>query len=201
MSNHVFPTGILFNAPVCVLAKVLKHVTASAAETELSAICANAREATLFRQALQDMGHPQGPAPVNTDNTTADGITSEKMKAKHLKGADNRLHWMKDRVAQGQFDVHWESAETNLADHASKHHSPAHHRKVRPICTHQGSKSPSTVQGCVNTLKGLAGVRHPTCKEECGTRDPAPPSNAPHWSRPTSVMRSHTRPARSQSLI
>lgn len=108
--------GILFNAPVCVLAKVLKHVTASVAETKLGAICANAQEATLFRQTLQDMGHPQGPTPVKADDTTADGIVSEKMKAKCLKGADNRLHWMKDRAAQGQFNVCWESAETNLAD-------------------------------------------------------------------------------------
>ena len=147
------------------------------------------------------MAPPQGPAPIKTDNTTADGIISKRMKAKHLKGADNRLCWMKDRVKQGEFDICWESAETNLADHTSKHHSPAHHQQVRPICTCQGSKSPLTVQGCVDMLKGLAGVRHPTCKEECGRRTPAPPPSTPRWSRPTSVTRSHTRPTRLKSLL
>ena len=53
----------------------------------------------------------------------------------------------------------------------------------------------------VNTLKGLAGVRHPTCKEEYGRRALAPPPSTPRWSRPTSVMRSHTRPARLKSLL
>ena len=131
----------------------------------------------------------------------ADGIISERMKAKYLKGADNRLYWMKDRVKQGEFDVCWESAETNLADYTSKHHSPSHHRKARPIHTYQGANSPSTMQRCVNTLKGLAGVRHPTCKEEYGRRAPAPPPSTPHWSRPTSIIRSYTRPTRLKSLL
>ena len=158
--------GTTFNAPIYVLAKVLKHVTASAAETEIGAIYLNAREATIFRQTLADMGHPQQATPIKTDNTTARGIIDETMKAKYLKGADMRLNWMKDRVARGEFHVYWESAETNLADYPTKHHSPTHHRTVRPIWTHQPGKSPETMQGCVNILKGLAGVRHPTCYDE-----------------------------------
>ena len=75
-----------------------------------------------------------------------------------------RLHWMKDRVERDICDVCWEPAETNLADCPTKHHSPTHHRAVRPIYTYQGDQSPATVQGCVNVLKGLTATRHPASK-------------------------------------
>ena len=40
--------GKMFNGPICTLAKVLKHVTASAAETKLGAMYSNAREGATF---------------------------------------------------------------------------------------------------------------------------------------------------------
>ena len=64
-----------------------------------------------------------------------------------------RVNWMKDRVEQNQFEVCWEPAITNLGDYHTKRHGPAHHRTVRPICTHQYGKSPETLQGCVNILR------------------------------------------------
>lgn len=99
--------GKMFNGPICILAKVLKHVTASAAETELGAIHSNAREGTIFRQTLEELGHHQAATPIKTDNATARGILDESMKARHLKGADMRLHWMKDRVENKTCDVCW----------------------------------------------------------------------------------------------
>ena len=56
--------GKMFNGPICILAKVLKHVTASAAETELGAICSNAREGMIFRQTLEELGHQQPATPI-----------------------------------------------------------------------------------------------------------------------------------------
>ena len=140
----------MLNGPICTLAKVLKHATASAAETELGAIHSNAREGTIFRQTLEELGHHQAATPIKADNTTARGVLDESMKARHLKGADMRLHWMKDRVESKMCDVCWEPAANNLADYPTKHHSPAHHQKVRPIHTHIEYQSPTTMQGCVN---------------------------------------------------
>ena len=145
--------GTLFNGAIYNLVKVLKHVCASAAEAEIGALYANAREATIFRNTLEDMGHPQPPTPIKTDNTTANGILDDSMEAKYLKGADMRVNWLKDRVEQNQFEVYWEPAITNLGDYHTKRHGPAHHRTVRPIYTHQYGKSPETLQGCVNILR------------------------------------------------
>ena len=94
------------------------------------------------------------------------------MKARHLKGADMRLHWMKDRVESKTCDVCWEPSANNLADYPTKHHSPAHHQKVRPIYTHIEYQSPTTMQGCVNTLSGLNATRPPVHK----AAKPAPAS-------------------------
>ena len=109
---------------------------------------------------LIGVGHQQGPTPIKTGNAAAQGTLTETVEAKYLKGADMRLNWMKDRVEQGQCGACWGPAAANLADYPTKHHPPTHHRTVRPICTHQGGHSPTTVQGCVNMLKGLAATRH-----------------------------------------
>ena len=47
---------------------------ASAAESEIGAAFDNAREALPLRQALIDLGHPQPPTPIRTDNSTANGF-------------------------------------------------------------------------------------------------------------------------------
>ena len=119
------------------------------------------------------------PASIKTDNTTARGILDETMKAKYLKGADLMVNWMKDRVQQGQFGVYWESAETNLGDYPTKHHSPTHHRKIRPIYTYDAALSPSTVQGCVNIMKDLTVNRRANIENTESTRTTTPikPSN------------------------
>jgi hypothetical protein len=42
-----------------------------------------------------------------------------------------RFYWVRDRVAQRHFVVHWRRGADNLADYFTKHHSPSHHRLMR----------------------------------------------------------------------
>ena len=44
---------------------------------------------------------------------------------------DMRFYWIRDRVRQGHFLVHWRKGNDNLADYHTKHHSPSHHRLKR----------------------------------------------------------------------
>lgn len=64
----------LFNGPIYILAKIIKNVMASAAEAEVASLFLNAQEAVQIRLTRIDMGHPQPPPPLRTDNTTAQGI-------------------------------------------------------------------------------------------------------------------------------
>jgi hypothetical protein len=43
----------------------------SAAEAEIGAVFRNAKEGAVLRTTLEELGHPQPPTPMETDNTTA----------------------------------------------------------------------------------------------------------------------------------
>jgi hypothetical protein len=78
------------------------------------------------------------------------------------------LYWIKDRVKQGQFDVYWGPGYQNMADYFTKHHSPAHHKRMRKICIHDDEQPinqkgirDSALRGCVNTSgKASAQIPH-----------------------------------------
>ena len=78
------------------------------------------------------MGHPQPPTPLQTDNSTAEGVVNNTVQPKRTKSMDMRFHWLRDRsVNQKQFRIYWRPGKTNLADYFTKHHSPAHHHNMR----------------------------------------------------------------------
>jgi hypothetical protein len=144
--------GKLFNGPILVLAKIIKNVMASAAEAEVAGIYMNAQLAVGFRTCLIEMGHPQPPTPIRTDNTTARGIITGTIKQKRSKAIDMRFYWLNDRYKQDQFDYVWGKGCENMGDAPTKHHAGSHHLKIRPIMLHIKNKSPKTMQGCVELL-------------------------------------------------
>ena len=118
----------------------------------------------IFRRALHGMGHTQKSTPATAGATTARAILGSNAPGRYLKGAGMRLHWMKDRVKRNIFTIKWKSARTNLGHYPTKAHKPALHRKIRPIYTYQKDQSPTTMQGCVNILGGVAAIRQPITK-------------------------------------
>ena len=144
--------GTIINTPIYVLAKVIKNVMASAAEAEIGALFMNEQEAVPFRHCLQELGHPQPPTPVRTDNSTAHGYVNNSIKQKRSKAMDMRFHWLKDRAQQEQFKVIWVKGAHNFADYPTKHHPASHHKKTRPIWLYVKDKSPRTLQGCIELL-------------------------------------------------
>jgi hypothetical protein len=49
---------------------------------------------------------------------------------------DMRFYWVKDRVEQDQFNVGWAPGDTNMGDYFTKHHSTAHHKRMRSYYLH-----------------------------------------------------------------
>jgi hypothetical protein len=125
----------LTNGEMLIISTVLKHIMSSAAEAEIGAVFINAKEGAVFRTTLQELGHPQPPVALETDSTTATGYRNGTIEQKHTKAMDMRFYWIKDRVKQGQFNVYWGPGYQNLADYFTKHHSPAHHKRMREIYT------------------------------------------------------------------
>ena len=66
-----------------------------------------------------------------------------------------RFYWLRERKAQGNFDIFWESGKTNKTDYHTKHHSVQHHQDVRHQYVWDGQPptanhlSHSDTQGCV----------------------------------------------------
>ena len=135
-------TLIQNNGPVHVLCLTMREIVSSAAEAELGALFYNGKEVAHMREALQNMGHPQPPTPIQTDNTTAIGISTDSVKQKRSKAMDMRFYWTRDRVRQGQFHIYWKPGKYNKADYFTKHHPAKHHQAIRSTYLFQpGSKN------------------------------------------------------------
>jgi hypothetical protein len=155
------------NGAILIISKVLKHVMSLLAEAEIEAVFINAKEGAVLRTTLEELGHPQPPTSMETDNTTATGYINGALKQKRTKAMDMRFYWIKDRVKQGHFNVYWGPGYQNLSDYFTKYHSPAHHKRMREIYIH-ADKQPinrkgtrdSALRGYVNT-SGKAGAQIP----------------------------------------
>jgi hypothetical protein len=125
------------NGATHIVCNLLTMVTASAAEAETAGLFYNGQEAQMIRTALEEMGWPQPATPITTDNQTACGIANDTVKQRRSKAIDMRFYWIRDRIKQGQFRVHWKPGAINLADYFTKHHSAKHHIEMRPIYLHE----------------------------------------------------------------
>jgi hypothetical protein len=157
----------LTNGAILIISKVLKNLMLSAAEAEIGAVFINAKEGVVLRTTLEELGHKQPPTPMETDNNTATGYSNGTIKQKRTKAMDMRFYWIKYRVKQGQFNVYWGPGFQNLADYFTKHHSPAHHKRMRDFYIHSDEQPinrkgirDSALRGCVNT-SGKAGAQIP----------------------------------------
>ena len=95
------------NGAILTVAKIIKAVMSSAAEAELGALYINCRRALPACSQLEEMGHPQPPTPIQTDNTTALGVVNNTVQPCCTKATDMMFHWLCCRKHQKQFRVYW----------------------------------------------------------------------------------------------
>ena len=82
------------NGAVLNISQIIRAVMSSAAEAELGALFINAKTAVSMRQTLEELGHPQPRTPMQTDNSTAHALLTNKILPKALKAMDMRFHWL-----------------------------------------------------------------------------------------------------------
>jgi len=115
--------------PIFTPSHVIKEVCAAASEAECAGLFYNGKDAVPIRTTLEELGWEQDPTPMDTDNSTAEGIANDTVKQRRSKAIDMRYYWVRDRCRQGQFLVHWSPGVKNRADYFSKSgHPPSHHR-------------------------------------------------------------------------
>jgi hypothetical protein len=105
--GHMFMAGLeeipIDNGAVLNISQTIKAVMSSAAEAELGALFINAKTAVSMRQTLEEMGHPQPRTPIQTDNSTAHTLLTNRILPKALKAMDMQFNWLQCREAQGQY--------------------------------------------------------------------------------------------------
>ena len=151
---------IKLNGAFHTLCAILRFVVASAAEA-LGALFLNCQEGIIFRTTLEDLGHPQPRIPVHCDNATAVGIANNTIKRQRSRAMEMKYFWTCEKDAQKMYSFKWHPGMENLTDYQSKHHPGAHHTAVRPYYLHEKNSPlelprairPSTLKGCVGTLK------------------------------------------------
>jgi hypothetical protein len=124
------------NGTVLTIATIIKFVMALAAEAELAALFIAAHKMVPRRQTLIDMGWPQPRSPVQTNNSTAIGVTNKTIVAKRAKMMDMRLWCLRCRGSQKQFRYYWDVGSKNWADYSTKHHPDIYHKAHH--ATHEG---------------------------------------------------------------
>ena len=148
------------NGPIHTLCSIMRNVMASAVEPEIGSVFHSAQDAIPLRNALEDLGHPQPPTPIQTDNSTAAGFLNDNIKQKRTKTIDMRFYWVKDRNLQNQFRILWAPGSKNLADYFSKHHPASHHRRMRKQFLHVVNSIFPTTSEYENLLRGCH-IFHP----------------------------------------
>ena len=89
-------------------------------EIEYVGCYATARSGIALRQMSDAMGYPQAATRISTDNACAAGVANKTMKIKRSRTINMNFHWIRDRVAQGEYTVVWFEGRKNLADFFTK---------------------------------------------------------------------------------
>ena len=80
------------NGALLNMSHLIKHMMSSATKAELAALYIMARKTVYIRIILEEMGHPQPPTPLQTDNSMADGVVNGKIVPKRTKAMGIRFH-------------------------------------------------------------------------------------------------------------
>ena len=121
------------NHPIELMSSIIPTVVASTSECEYASSFMGGQLCYPIRTLLEDLGWPQPPTMLTTDNKTAHGIASRTTKIKRSKAIDMRYHWIRDRVDQGDYIVSWRAGKHSVADFLTKAHPASHCKTVRHL--------------------------------------------------------------------
>jgi hypothetical protein len=129
-----------FNGAALSISQIIKFVMALTTESEVAALFVTARKMIPHRQTLISMGWPQPKSPIQTDNSTAAGVTNKTIVPCRAKMMNMRFWWLRCSASQDQFHYYWDAGSKNWANYHTKHHPDTYHEAHRS--THAGIWDP-----------------------------------------------------------
>jgi hypothetical protein len=135
--GHMFMAGMeeipINNGAILNISQIIKTVISSAAEAELGALFINAQTAVSMQCTLEELGHPQPRTPIQTNNSSAHALLTNKILPKALKAMDMQFQWLCCCSTQDQYRFYWRLGTQNFTDYWTKHHPKNHHKSFRPL--------------------------------------------------------------------
>jgi hypothetical protein len=104
---------------------------ALATKSELAALFIMARKMIPHRQTLISVGWHQPKIPIQTDISTAVGVTNGTIVPRRAKMMDMHFWWLRCHVSQDQFHYYWDAGSKNWVDCHIKHHLDTYHETHR----------------------------------------------------------------------
>ena len=92
------------NGYVLNIYQTIKAVMTSFSEAELGELFINAQDAVPQSKTLEEMGQPQTPEPIQTDNYTKLVVVTNNIQPRHTKAMDMIFHCIPDRETQKKSD-------------------------------------------------------------------------------------------------
>ena len=72
----------------------------SAAKAKLGTLYIDAREAAYIQIILYKLGHKEPKTPIQTGNSTDEGVINRKIQPKRITSVGMRFYWLRDRASQ-----------------------------------------------------------------------------------------------------
>ena len=91
------------NGAILTIAQIIKNVMTSAVEAGIGDLYIIVQEAVYIRIILNEMGHKYPRTPVQTDNSTAEGVINNKMQPNQTKAIAIHFHLLLCKPAQAKF--------------------------------------------------------------------------------------------------
>ena len=152
------------NGPILNTTGILANVMSAASEAEAATLFTNMKEGVIQCIALEEMQWPQ-PTPITVDNSTAEGLVQDTIKANTSQAMDMHLHWIQDRAQQNQFLVIWAAGKLNKADYFTKLQAPIHHHRMCFVYLHPPSPPANLAQLSLDNLS-CGGVLNPSFQSQ-----------------------------------
>lgn len=76
------------------ITQIIKAILSLAAEVELGTLFISAKLAIPISLTLEELGHPQGTTPIQSNNSTVHGVIHRKVQPKQTKAMDTRSYWL-----------------------------------------------------------------------------------------------------------
>ena len=111
-----------YKGPVLTISLIIKSVMDSASESEMAALYITAKKMMPIHNKIIEMGWLQAKSPIQTDKTTAVGLTNKTIVNKATKSADMKLWWLRRRESQDQFRYYWAPGSEHEGGYSTKHH-------------------------------------------------------------------------------